>query len=772
MTLSKNKTTSSKLNNLSRTHVLVILLLLFLIASYNKLGPSLKLLHQNNNDVDFYFLSESAIHYHYAKMFSEDGRIPIIDYKAQYPEGLQTYNYLSISMEAVTGYLHRILSIAGIKVKFHVFLIYFICFFSSISVFILFLITRDLFNNDVEALVSTALYATALPLFARTIGWFIREDFCLPFIFLSLYFFNKAIKKPLPNSMAAGACFFIALASWHFTSFYLLIFTLSIIILLLINENQSESIITSFSVFVAFCFLAGLIIPVLKTKCFDVSFPMLLCYSTLLTFYLRKHIRITNVASLVIVIVFSGILFIILNLVNVRNAGDYSHAYYLIIYKLKYLLCKPETPSSLPYEVRAIWQEACNSPTFKNVLIAFFPSILLAFPTVINQIKKTLSKKSFAEENIILLLLFFTFGWYVAIERLMVFFVFFAAIYMGHVLSDEFRKYYKTSGTMLLVIAVVLGVQTYKALNVSKYYDISRRFDTEKDLIQWIRNSTKEEDVFLTLFNISPNILAYADRTINLHSMFEDKNLREKVKRFNYTLFSKEDEFYTTCVNFKTSYFIYSATMLLDKKETRPRYWTDNLQLKKKAVVYSFHFYPEKLDHFELVYQNNWYRVYKVLNNGEKRKNFKLFYRPIFNPKVFNENESEEYFNDNRANLILKELDAAANYCYMAIDHFNKREYNESIRCYEDALKIDPYNEMAYYFMGNVQFTIGNLEQGIKSYKKAVELGYESSDLYRVLGQVYMQMGKKKEAYYNLKKGLLLNPEDNEIQKLLISIQK
>ena len=57
-----------------------------------------------------------------------------------------------------------------------------------------------------------------------------------------------------------------------------------------------------------------------------------------------------------------------------------------------------------------------------------------------------------------------------------------------------------------------------------------------------------------------------------------------------------------------------------------------------------------------------------------------------------------------------------------ALNYYNKKNYNKSISIINNALKIDPDNALAFYYMGLVMDAKNNLKAAISNYQKATQL--------------------------------------------------
>ena len=59
------------------------------------------------------FRGESALQYHYAEIIADGKRIPEVDNMAQFPEGVNTKQDLTVFMEKIHGWIYFIFAVAG-----------------------------------------------------------------------------------------------------------------------------------------------------------------------------------------------------------------------------------------------------------------------------------------------------------------------------------------------------------------------------------------------------------------------------------------------------------------------------------------------------------------------------------------------------------------------------------------------------------------------------------------------------------------------------------
>jgi len=571
------------------------------------------------------FWTESAFQYKLAKLVAFTGSIPPHYNDAQHPEGVKIKRRITVLMESVAGYVYRIFIPKNIP--FHLFLVVFGCFYSSLSIFPVYLLSALLWNNRFSGLISSLLYATTLASSSSSLTHaYIKEDFSLPFIFFHLYFLILGFKRQkFDYAFLSSAFLFVGLASWHLTQFFYLIVVVFIALNFIIREDFREEI-RLFSVIVLVATFAGLLIPTLRSERFLFSNSMFLSYTlVILGLSFKKGAWWNKLTSLLFILI-SGLT--LKTLLSPAHIKEYSHVYTLMLNKITHLGVKPKDPASLPWEANVMWTTSFISPSIKEIYTFFGALFPLGIGFLLTSILRFIKKRHTQGEPF---LIFFSLSFtilYLLIIRMDAFLVYFLSLHTG--LFAKIRK------DFILILLLGLSLNLYLLTTKKIHTDMPVR-NYILTLIKYVRDNTEKDASFLTTFSLGPSIFAFCDRPVLLHSKFEDYKLREKVKEFEDTLFEDEDDFYHFCRKYQANYFVYTASILLSTGVESIRYRTGNLNIPKDSVAYTFHFKPEELTRFRLVYTNPIYRVYEVLEEGEVRGEVKSPYFRPYDKKFFNE---------------------------------------------------------------------------------------------------------------------------------------
>lgn len=675
-----------------------------------------------------FFTSESALRLHYGTMISEGDSLPEVDYKAQYPEGLELSGRNPVLMEYVTGYSYRLL---GIRMPFADFVRLFIPVVSSLSVLAVYLVAAGASGNRSAGLISALFFAVALPAVSRACGWeFLHEALALPFIFFHIYFFLEGIRKNKPYfGLLSGIFVALALAGWKISQLYFLLLSVFVALDFLFGKTRPPAG-GIFSLTIIPVLLSGLLVPFLRRGLFLTSYSMAISYSVCAAALFRRFGPKGGAKSRLLFF----ILLIALLLIFPRSER-FSHTYGLMIYKLRFLGEKPPDPTLLPFEVRALWADPLTSPSLFELIYHFFPLALLGGVSVVMISSRWLKKNTSTADLFIAYNTVLFFLAYLLVRRLRVPAAFFLTVSVAYPVTALLRSPKKYLRSGLIIILLFLGLEWARTSvhgkndiftgrvsglglrEKAQYFRMRTFSDTLRDLIEWIEENTGEDEVILTHYHLSPQIRAYTGRAVNLTSLFESKPLRRKVEEFIRSLYGDEEKLYDFCRTQQADYVIYSIDSVIDDSHSSWRYLGGFPRLDENTAAYKMHFFPEKLTRFELVYENEFYRVYEVAGKGKEvmggvpSVDHPMVYRFDLFRRFSGSTSRFKNFVEGIYSLYLK-----------GSRRLSRGDYEEARDFYEDVLNMVPDFPEPYAGLGAVYENTGDLRSARRYYEEYLRL--------------------------------------------------
>lgn len=614
------------------THLRKWLPLLAVFAIYLAFGSTKVILtlaspyYDPQDETNLHF-TENAVQYRYARMVARGMGIPEVDRRLQYPEGVRVAEELTVTLERVSGNFYRALQLFGYDTPFHTYSVYFIAFFSSLAIFPLYLAGSRLWGWPAGLLVC-AFYTVMPPAWMRSITSFSREDFTLTFLFAGIVCFGLTLGKSRERWMpwAAGVALSLATISWHISGFVLVIILAYAILVYLLCPDERQTMFDTVWPILLLLFLTGLGSDLLRNKWFVTSSTMLVGYGFLAAHLAGTRLKLALPARLGILIGLPAIAHLLLSTAVGENVRAYSHAFDVIYYKLRFFLIKPEDPTLMTPDARGMWSSSFRSPTLDSIWSMFSTLLVVSTVAALVACRDLLRGLLSASERFFTYAFFAFLAGYLAFDRIQVFFVFFAALIAG--------RWLVIAGSRRVLAAAALVVLIgYEVYNDTRLYITVYRTPGLERLIEWVRSNAEPDDVFLTAFQIGPSILTYTDRQIVLHPKFESHVIRDKTQAFVEGLFDRPEKFLSLARQWQADYYVYQASTALDSSLESPRYVAGHRTVSPESAVFHFHFVPESLDGFYLVYQDDYYRIFRVGRPPETQP--VIAYQPIFDLNLF-----------------------------------------------------------------------------------------------------------------------------------------
>ncbi|MBI5882203.1 MAG: hypothetical protein HZB91_03765 [Elusimicrobia bacterium] len=557
--------------------------------------------------------------------------IPEVDRDAQYPEGIRTSRELTMLMENLTGWTWRFWPFR-IPFDFRMFVILWVAVVSSLSIPALYVAALRLTSDASLAMAAAWVYGLSWAATGDFIGSYTFQCLALPLIFWSFACFCVSLEPEGGArrgwALASGILMALALASWHVTRFYLAaFFAAAAWAARPVAGGPRPALRESLAVLVACCMAAGLALPVLRETRFAASPAMI--FGCALLAALWQGPRAAGAVALA-----GAVLFLGLGQGSVEDSA-YGHTYRLFWDKLKFLLVKPADPASLDPDGRLLWVGPFNSPGAGFLVFNFVPLVFIALPRLALGIQglfrrgdgtpaaggaRTSGPAGWALADGMLVLTAVGTAAMTRIAPFAAFFLPLAAVRLRFAAGSRLRLAVLLGLAALAAVEGLVSSKPYSRLNPFMYLTallmpVEDRpmvsLADERAVLKWLKERAAGRPV-LAHFGLSGPILAYCGTPVLLNPKGESASSRSKSRAFLAALYGSEDGFRRFCAGRGAAFFVYGTGYILDESQDGARYSSGGMRLSADSAAVKFHFYPERLKGFRLVYQNPDFRIFSV----------------------------------------------------------------------------------------------------------------------------------------------------------------
>jgi len=601
-----------------------------------------------------YFWSERAFHYRCALMFAiddyQDPGVLALDTWQQHPDGVNAWREYALLMEPVYGFLYRL---AGDQARpFVEFLLRLVPLIHVLIFFPLYAVARALGCRRLLAVLGVVFYATCTLGFVRMTGsLLLKEDFallCLA-VFLAVHFWAWR-RWSVWLVVLAAVLLVPVLAAWHLSQFLILVVVLSAAISWVLagrKEAPAKGKIP-FSVLMPAAYtLAGLVAgftPSLLARGFFLSVPMSILYAWTITAVVAHRRKGWGNSTPFRFLVLAGLVVVLGALVFLNRGymGDYNHVFGLFIQKIVHGFRLPDDPGLLPFNSRVFWAPPFNTTTWGDIwsklgfhVAVLAPVLIWCFWTILLRTTDVLHRSFLMTVPAYL-------AAYLMIERLGIVFLLFAAVTVA--MAAEWLVRRMTSSPESRALPVVVGLLMISPVlnlngNLGDMVKITRSvrqghevrleasdqalWESWAGMFSWLTVHTPGPGsqlsgtaaVFLGEIGVSPQLLLYTGRPIVLNSQFENAEIRGRYRRFLEALYATDEMVLWEFAREHGADYIFInrnfATWTGPGSSPFLAGVTGNLGLEMNVV--KMHFRPEELSGFIPVYDNEYYRILRVL---------------------------------------------------------------------------------------------------------------------------------------------------------------
>jgi tetratricopeptide (TPR) repeat protein len=582
-------------------------------------------------------VSDAAFRYRLARMYAQGETPPERDFRVMPPEGQPIYDDLLLVEDALVGWSYRLFHADFDETAFNAHLALWVSLVSSLGAGAVFLLGYALWRKRGLALAAALIAAFAVASVDRTVNVYLREHLAVPFILLGWAGMLGALgppaddyswKKRLPWLVACGLGWGVALAAWHLAGFLLTV-TAVLLAAYLLWRKEWRSIGPAALVLGAVTLVVGLAVPALRVRCLFLSPAACLLYLTALVCLVPRLKRVLEPRRwrAALALVGGAALLYLAGRLLCGQETQFGHVYTLFWDKLLFLGQKPADPARLSWISRALWSGPFDGPIFAGFLSTNWLLLPLGAAGAAVCFADWRRGKITRAAVLFLALTVALLAGFLFFRRLEVFLAPMLALAAAGLITriDSWQKLPLAVGLAGLAFfnvyqsANITGDDAVRRV-VSRLAEQPRPWphdigDELRTVIGWLRENTPPDAVLAARYNIAPMLLAYADRPIALHSIWESAAVRERARRYTLGQFGDEGDFQKLLVGWGVDYLVVSAADSLDFGPESARYEADALRPAEGEAIAALCLFPEKLTGFDLRFQTPSFRVYAV---GEK----------------------------------------------------------------------------------------------------------------------------------------------------------
>lgn len=621
----------------------IILAVMFLAAAGVRFSSSGSSLYP-------YFPGQSAMNYRDALTVSVGtgaGALDLHTNKSNWPEGYRPARVRPAGVEYFAGYALKAAAWLSDE-DTRTIARRLVVFFFSLTVFSLYALVRNLWQSQAAGLMAAAMVALFPPLVDATNGRDIgHTTFALFVVTLHLLFLqrlaggtraSRSLGAWITGTAGTALATFVLATWWELASYYVVLcsLTATLVYPLPMRERRVLAVahlagfVTAAAVFphavasrLAFSWQVALL-----TAC---------CVQTFMPDRFRGAIRggaFVAGATVVLTLLFHPF----------RGGAEVSGLPGLeyVWYRIRYVFARPLSPSLLPDQIRELWSSDHARPSAHS-LIAFFLPFAFFVPAATAQARRYLGQRASAGDYgggqargrvftaaaaAAVGLIAYT------IDRGALAMAVVAALpfvaFAGRALAGPSKMPIAATTVGALIVAGHLlwpqgigdaATQISRAVGVAhrdqaKVLWISME-NTDEELIRFVAKRTSTRHPILGRPEATALLLTFSGRTSVLLEGGYSSDLTDKRVEMTRLMYGDEDALYGRCRQDGIRYVLYSIDFVLDTTRYSPLYLAGLTTIPERCLALSMQFAPEDLVHFNLVYENDRYRLFRVTDELE-----------------------------------------------------------------------------------------------------------------------------------------------------------
>jgi hypothetical protein len=395
--------------------------------------------------------------------------------------------------------------------------------------------------------------------------------------------------------------------------------------------------------YLAAAVVAGLT-PSLWERRFLLGLPVMVLVAWTAVAWLRwRRPRLARRPAPALVLLLGGMVLLgLLSLANRQFTGDYGHVFGLAVQKLAHGFTRPADPAALPFDVRVFWAAPFTSPTLADAWRELgWHVVSLAAALAVGTVLLLRGRLPREQRTLVLVTLALTVGW-LLVERLGLVLLPFAAVLLAVVAQHAARAWRPRAPVLAGAAATLLVGATAVANLAGPMADHVRRAADARagrpvftaasddarnwfrgDLLRWLLRETPGRGhragagpaaAVVASIDASPAILLYTGRPVVLNSQFENRPIRRRYQRYLEALFSRDPaDLQRFLAEHQARYLVIGRDQALAHGPGTIAYQAGVAgPVTLDRTIARLHFRPQALDFLQPVWDNEFYRVFRV----------------------------------------------------------------------------------------------------------------------------------------------------------------
>ena len=523
------------------------------------------------HDIEFKF--DECFNYRITAHVVQNGSVPETDHLSTYPDGKNIKEFLPVTMYQWASKFHKLINKFK-KVRLDRSIFMFCSMISSLIYFPLYFISYEIYRNKIIAF-ATAYLAGIIPAYLhRTVCyWYRFEAIGTPILFISLLFFIKAFNKANDNkktalySMLSSVFLILSLYVWRLSILFLVVYFIVFIYIWILRRNFNK-----------------------KTK-------IIFLLTVVLSFILFKFTPGTSGKSIAF------------------NYGAFPRAILQVFMYRTGMIHEMSEFTRLVYYNR----ELCGT-TVADLFKMPYLSLSIIFMLVYIFLYLGNKSNPLEKDIVFIFLIFF----------LMLTFLFLRnKIILGPIvaltLGDSVNfalKHKRNLKYALLIIKCAILIKTtrdsYK-MAATRYPDNTNMNQYLKQALYVINDIAPKNAVMLCYWADGYPIQTYCNRPTLTDGLFESPEIVKRIIALSKIYYGKDESGLTGfCKKYGAAYLLvpenrkmaYAGYVGVNYDEYYPKGMPT--AKARETVLYKLLYEPDKINNFELLFQNTEYRLYKI----------------------------------------------------------------------------------------------------------------------------------------------------------------